>query len=145
MLNDLHNVSVMPLTFCSEWWSFDCRMDWISHIYRDKVHQLLCLICLLSSPIYGVQAVTPFFPCRWSALVQREASRWQQGGDNFSQRAKGLRLRILSIKNNQRPEQPNHHQRWKRRKGSGANPSGISLLLIKKIVRKCSPLLIKLQ
>lgn len=144
MLNDLHNVSVMPLTFCLEWWSFDCRMVWISHIYRDKVHPPLC-ICLLSSPIYGVQAVTLFFPCRRSALVQREASRWQQGGDDFSQCAKGLRLRILSIKNNQQPEQPAHHQRWKRRKGSRANQAGISLLLIKKIVRKCSPLLIKLQ
>lgn len=49
-LNGFHHVSVMPLTFCLEWWSSGCRTDWTSHTYRDKVHQppvsILCLaIC----------------------------------------------------------------------------------------------------
>lgn len=46
LLNGFQNVSVMPLTFCLGWWSSGCRMDWISHTYRDKVCLFPCIYLL---------------------------------------------------------------------------------------------------
>lgn len=107
VLNDFHNVSVTPLTFCLEWWSSGCRTDWISHTYRDKVHLSPDLPSVRHLLDYTEQDAVCFH--RRPAFVQWEASKWKQGGDDFSQCANGLRL--LSFKNNQQSEQPNHHQR----------------------------------
>lgn len=61
-LNDLFYVPATPLTCSLEWWSFDCRMDWISLTSRDKVHLSVSAYLCSTWPTACTVSISPFVP-----------------------------------------------------------------------------------